>query len=117
MDLPPRGNIPIIEELLVAGAAINDLPTIAPLGEDLLGDVTPVPELGAPGAPDALFDELQDSDDEAVPVIQVIKKKCNKENVPLVKDVAPDDPKWEVIGDRVVRIYKGTNRPKGVWPE
>ena len=30
---------------------------------------------------------------------------------------APDGPKWERIGDRVVRRYKGTNKPEGVWPE
>ena len=33
------------------------------------------------------------------------------------EDVLPGDPKWEQIGDRVIRRYKGTNKPDGVWPE
>ena len=33
------------------------------------------------------------------------------------EDVLPGGPKWERIGDRVIRRYKGTNKPEGVWPE
>ena len=33
------------------------------------------------------------------------------------EEVLPGDPKWERIGDRVIRRYKGTNKPEGVWPE
>ena len=36
---------------------------------------------------------------------------------PKPEDVLPDDPKWERIGDRVIRRYTGTNIPEGVWPE
>eukprot|EP00972_Heterocapsa_arctica_P090325 13323998-Heterocapsa_arctica.AAC.1 len=39
------------------------------------------------------------------------KKKGKLNNAPLSKDVKTDDPHWEVIGDRVTRRYKGTNRP------
>ena len=31
---------------------------------------------------------------------------------PKPEDVLPGDPKWERIGDRVIRIYKGTNKPE-----
>ena len=33
------------------------------------------------------------------------------------EDVLPGDPKWERIGERVIRRYKGTTTPEGVWPE
>ena len=36
---------------------------------------------------------------------------------PKPEDVLPGGPKWERIGDRVIRRYKGTNKPEGVWPE
>ena len=36
---------------------------------------------------------------------------------PKPEDVVPGDPKWERIGDRVIRRYKGTNKPEGIWPE
>ena len=38
-------------------------------------------------------------------------------NRPDPEEVLPDDPKWERIGDRVIRRTKGSNRPEGVWPE
>ena len=42
----------------------------------------------------------------------------NRQNKPRCKlkpgDVFPGDPKWERIGDRVIRRYKGTNKPEGV---
>ena len=45
----------------------------------------------------------------------------NRQNKPRYKpkpeDVLPGDPKWERIGDRVIRRYKGNNKPEGVWPE
>ena len=43
--------------------------------------------------------------------------KGAKTSIPLPGDVTPGDPKWEVIGDRVIRKYKGSNRPAGIWPE
>ena len=33
---------------------------------------------------------------------------------PKPEDVFPGDPKWERIGERVIRRYKGTNKPEGV---
>ena len=36
---------------------------------------------------------------------------------PQPEDGLPGDPKWERIGDRVIRRYTGTNEPEGVWPE
>ena len=36
---------------------------------------------------------------------------------PKLEDVLPGDPKWERIDDRVIRRYKGTNKPEGVWLE
>ena len=33
------------------------------------------------------------------------------------EDALPGDPKWERIGDRAIRRYKGTDEPEGVWPE
>ena len=36
---------------------------------------------------------------------------------PKPEDVLLGDPKWERIGECVIRRYKGTNKPEGVWPE
>jgi len=35
---------------------------------------------------------------------------------PDAKDIGPEDPDWEVFGDRVVRIYANSLRPRGVDP-
>ena len=35
----------------------------------------------------------------------------------ITEDIKSGDSKWEVIGDRVIRRYKHTERPEGVWPE
>ena len=35
---------------------------------------------------------------------------------PDAKDIRPDDPDWEVFGDKVVRIYANSLRPRGVDP-
>ena len=43
--------------------------------------------------------------------------KGAKTSIPQPGEVAPGDPKWEVIGDRVIRKYKGSDRPAGIWPE
>ena len=43
--------------------------------------------------------------------------KSAKTSIPLPGEVEPGDPKWEVIGDRAIRKYKGSNRPSGIWPE
>eukprot|EP00972_Heterocapsa_arctica_P081223 11970984-Heterocapsa_arctica.AAC.1 len=59
LDLLPRENIPISEELLTENNMIPERP--------LLGNVTPITDLSAPGTPDALFDDALDSDDEAGP--------------------------------------------------
>ena len=45
------------------------------------------------------------------------KRKYTPMPRPKPEDVPPDDPKWEGIGDRVIRRYKGTDKPEGVWPE
>eukprot|EP00972_Heterocapsa_arctica_P005879 867469-Heterocapsa_arctica.AAC.1 len=60
LALPPLENVPISEELLTEGTdEIEELP--------LLGNVTPVPEYGAPGTPENLFDDAFDTGDEAEP--------------------------------------------------
>ena len=41
-------------------------------------------------------------------------RKCTPKLRPKPEDVLPGDPKWERIGERVVRRYKGTNKPEGV---
>lgn len=41
------------------------------------------------------------------------KPRCK----PKPEDVFPNGPKWERIGDRVIRISKSTNEPEEVWPE
>ena len=47
-----------------------------------------------------------------------LKRQKNKLRPrPKPEDVLPGDPKWERIGERVIRRYKGTNKPEGVWPE
>ena len=53
--------------------------------------------------------------------VETIEKSIglNRQNKykPKPEDVLPGDPRWERIGDRVVRRYKGTSKPEGVWPE
>ena len=49
--------------------------------------------------------------------ISLSKRKYTPMPRPKPEDVPPDGSKWERIGDRVVRRYKGTNKPEGVWPE
>ena len=55
--------------------------------------------------------------------VEVIEKsiglgrKSKPRDTPKPEDILPGDPKWERIGDRVIRIYKNTNKPEGVWPE
>eukprot|EP00972_Heterocapsa_arctica_P079555 11724623-Heterocapsa_arctica.AAC.1 len=72
----------------------------------------------APGTPEGLFDELEDSQEALVPIpVEPTAKGKKAKGAPLAKDVQPNDPNWEVIYDRVVRRCKGTNRPPGVWPE
>ena len=44
------------------------------------------------------------------------KRKYTPMPRPKPEDVPPDDHKWERIGDRVIRRYKGTKK-LGVWPE
>ena len=34
-----------------------------------------------------------------------------KTSIPLPGEVEPGDPKWEVIGDRIIRKYKGSEVP------
>ena len=41
------------------------------------------------------------------------KRKYTPMQRPKPEDVFPGDPKWERIGDRVIRRYKGTNKPEG----
>ena len=45
------------------------------------------------------------------------RRKCTPKLRPKPEDVLPGDPKWERIGERVIRRYKGTNKPEGIWPE
>ena len=45
--------------------------------------------------------------------IGLSKRKYTPMPRPKPEDVLPDDPKCE----RVIRRYKGTNKPEGVWPE
>ena len=45
------------------------------------------------------------------------RRKYTPMQRPKPEDVLPGDPKWERIGDRVIRRCKGTNKPEGVWPE
>ena len=45
------------------------------------------------------------------------RQKNKPRSRPKPEDVLPGDPKWERIGERVVRRYKGTSKPEGVWPE
>eukprot|EP00972_Heterocapsa_arctica_P072124 10653156-Heterocapsa_arctica.AAC.1 len=101
------------------GPTSNDpLRELSLIEQALLGDVTPVPYLIATGTPDGLFDELQDSQDALVPIpVEQTAKGKKAKGAPLAQDIKPDDPLWELIGDRVIRRYKGTNRPPGVWPE
>ena len=49
--------------------------------------------------------------------IGLSKRKYTPMPRPKPEDVLPGDPKRERIGDRVIRRYKGTNKPEGVWPE
>ena len=42
------------------------------------------------------------------------RRKYTPMTRPKPEDVFPGGPKWERIGDRVIRIYKGTNKPEGV---
>ena len=44
-------------------------------------------------------------------------KKYTPMQRPKPEDILPGDPAWERVGDRVIRRYKGTNTPEGVWPE
>eukprot|EP00972_Heterocapsa_arctica_P019255 2841464-Heterocapsa_arctica.AAC.1 len=62
LDLPPRENIPISEELLTEETNMIQEPP-------LLGNVTPVPDLSAPGTPENLFDDAPDTGDEADPEV------------------------------------------------
>ena len=49
--------------------------------------------------------------------IGLTRRKYTPMQRPKPEEVLPGDPKWERIGDRVIRRYKGTNKPEGVWPE
>jgi hypothetical protein len=84
----------------------------------------------APATPtsDDFFDDSYDSPDEDVEMDAAEVPDTDEPpepgarskfpNKPLAEDVLPDDPEWEVFeGGRVIRRYKGTSRPRGVWPE
>ena len=66
---------------------------------------------------------LEDSPTTVKARVEVIEKsigpgrKNKPRNTPKPEDILPGDPKWERIGDRVIRRYKNTNKPEGVWPE
>ena len=49
--------------------------------------------------------------------IGLSRRKYTPMTRPKPEDVFPGDPKWERIGHRVIRRYKGTNKAEGVWPE
>ena len=66
---------------------------------------------------------LEDSPTTVKARVEVIEKsiglgrKNKPRDTPKPEDILPGDPKWERIGDRVIRRYKNTNKPDGVWPE
>ena len=45
------------------------------------------------------------------------RRKCTPKLRPKLEDALPGGPKWERIGERVIRRYMGINKPEGVWPE
>ena len=52
--------------------------------------------------------------------VEIIEKRIGGRQPrykPKPEDVLPEDPKWEKIGDRVIRRCNGINQPEGVWPE
>eukprot|EP00972_Heterocapsa_arctica_P063385 9352785-Heterocapsa_arctica.AAC.1 len=66
----------------------------------LLGNVTPVPDLSAPGTPEPEAIPGRQAPVADLPSQSTNKKKHTKfHNAPKVSDVRLDDPNWDVIGD------------------